>query len=52
MVRVCDQYLPIKAGGQTKGLLRVIMYLEDAGQGLVASSNEQVQTGSQQTADV
>lgn len=33
MVRVADQYLPIKTLGseQTKGLLRVIMYLEDMG---------------------
>ena len=32
MVRVCDQYLPIKvASGDTKGLLRVLMYLEDLG---------------------
>lgn len=32
MVRVCDQYLPLKvASGDTKGLLRVIMYLEDLG---------------------
>lgn len=32
MVRVADQYLPVKiASGETKGLLRVIMYLEDMG---------------------
>jgi len=32
MVRVADQYLAIKSNlDQTKGLLRVIMYLEDLG---------------------
>ena len=31
MVRVCDQYLPVKQHESTKGLLRVIMYLEDLG---------------------
>ena len=32
MVRVSDSFLPIEnQAGQTKGLLRVIMYLEDFG---------------------
>ena len=31
MLRVSDQYLPIKAGEDTRGLLRVISYLEDMG---------------------
>lgn len=28
-VRVSDQYLPIMAQGQTKGLIRCILYLQD-----------------------
>jgi hypothetical protein len=31
MVRVRDQYLSVKQHDTTKGLLRVIMYLEDLG---------------------
>lgn len=37
MLRVADQYLPIKAGDNTKGLLRVIMYLEDMGPSVTQS---------------
>jgi hypothetical protein len=43
MVRVCDQYLPVKAGGQTKGLLRVITYLEDMGE--VSNGKNPASTG-------
>ena len=39
MLRVADQYLPIKAEDSTKGLLRVIMYLEDMGPGSVSSGS-------------
>jgi len=38
MLRVADQYLPIKAEESIKGLLRVIMYLEDMGPDSVSQS--------------
>jgi hypothetical protein len=31
MVRVLDQYLPVKVADQTSGFIRVIIYLEDLG---------------------
>lgn len=56
MVRVADQYLAIKQADQTKGLLRVIMYLEDMGasssSGSAAPSTQKMTMASdQQPAD-
>lgn len=39
MLRVSDQYLPIKAGDDTRGLLRVISYLEDMGPAKAEDTN-------------
>ena len=32
MVRVADAYLPLKQAGLTKGMMRVLLYLEDLGE--------------------
>jgi hypothetical protein len=32
MVRVADAYLPLKKAGVTKGMMRVLLYLEDLGE--------------------
>lgn len=48
MLRVADQYLPIKAGDNTKGLLRVIMYLEDMG---LSVTQSQIDSNSHQDSE-
>ena len=39
MVRVSDNYLPVKQAEQVRGMLRVVVYLEDLGVVEAKSSN-------------